>query len=80
MLKYPNRIKFPNIEEERCRLGMTNELLAQKLGISRSTLYCWMRDGSFPATALIEMAELFHCSIDYLLGLPACIKTEIKSK
>jgi transcriptional regulator with XRE-family HTH domain len=61
-------LKYPNIEAEKARLGISNEQLARKLGVSRSALYCWMKAGRIPSFALVAMAEMFHCSIDYLLG------------
>ena len=61
-------MKYPNIDAERARKGINQDSLAEKLGVSRKTLYNWMDNGKIPASALIEMAELFGCSIDYLLG------------
>ena len=61
-------VKYPNIEAERARNGISNDALAEKLGVSRKTLYNWIDKGNIPATALIQMADTFNCSIDYLLG------------
>lgn len=61
-------MKYPNIEAERARRGMSADALAQELGVSRKTLYNWISNGSIPATALIHMADIFQCSVDYLLG------------
>jgi DNA-binding XRE family transcriptional regulator len=61
-------MKYPNIDAERARKGMSNDTLAEKLGVARKTLYNWMDNGNIPASALIQMADLFDCSIDYLLG------------
>ena len=61
-------MKYPNIDAERARAGMSVETLAQKLGVTRKTLYNWISKGSIPRTALEQMSELFGCSIDYLLG------------
>ena len=61
---------FPNIEAERVRCGMTRAAMAEQLGVSRSTLRNWLRGGTeIPASKLAEMARLFRCSSDYLLGL-----------
>lgn len=61
-------MKYPNIEAERARKGQSAEELAKSLGVSRKTLYNWINSGNIPATALIKMADLFGCTIDYLLG------------
>lgn len=61
-------MKYPNIDAERARHGMNMETLAHELGVSRKTLYTWTEKGGIPATALIRMADIFSCSIDYLLG------------
>lgn len=59
---------YPNIEAERSRIGLTKTELAKKLGIDRKTLGKWMESGAIPASKLVEMAELFNVSTDYLLG------------
>ena len=59
---------YPNINAERSRNQLTMEELATKLGVTRKTLYNWMESGNIPQSKLELMADLFHCSIDYLLG------------
>lgn len=61
-------MKYPNIDAERARKGISKEALAKKLGVTRKTLFNWMDNGNIPASALIQMADTFGCSIDYLLG------------
>lgn len=61
-------MKYPNIDAERARKGISNDTLAEQLGVSRKTLYNWIDKGNIPTTALIQMADIFNCSIDYLLG------------
>ncbi len=58
---------YPNINAERSRRGLTVEALAKELGVSRKTIYNWMAHGNIPQSKLEKMAELFDCSIDYLL-------------
>lgn len=58
---------YPNINAERSRLGLTIGEFAAKLGVSRKTIYNWMAHGNIPQSKLERMAELFHCSVDYLL-------------
>lgn len=50
--------------------GMSQAELARKLSISRSSVNAWESGLSAPtAIYIIELAKLFHCSSDYLLGL-----------
>ncbi len=61
-------MKYPNIDAERARKNLTNEGLAAELGVSRKTLYNWISNGSIPQSALEKMADVFGCTVDYLLG------------
>ena len=58
---------YPNINAERSRFGLTVEDFAKQLGVTRKTVYNWMAHGNIPQSKLELMAEMFHCSIDYLL-------------
>lgn len=61
---------FPNIEAERARHGWSQEELANRLSVSCSTIKNWMNGRTkIPASKVVEMAILFHCTTDYLLGL-----------
>lgn len=62
---------YNNINAERARRNMTIEEFAKEIGISVRTYYAWQEKGNIPASKLIVMAELFNCSIDYLLGRTA---------
>lgn len=59
-----------NIASERKRINMTQEDLANELGVSKSTIARW-EQGTIPpyGSELIKMHDLFQCSTDYLLGL-----------
>lgn len=59
---------YPNINAERARSGLSLEALASKLGVSRKTLYNWIEKGNIPQQKLENMADIFNCSTDYLLG------------
>ena len=37
------------------------------MGVTRKTVYNWMVHGNIPQSKLEKMAEMFDCSIDYLL-------------
>ena len=58
-----------NIEAERARAQLTKTELAKALGITPKTYSSYVRgDSSVPSDKLVEMADMFGCSIDYLLG------------
>lgn len=53
----------------RRRKNITQEQLAEILGVSRQSVSRWEMDQAFPETEkLIRLAELFSCSIDFLLS------------
>ena len=57
------------LKELRQQYGLTQNKLAEKLNISRSTIAMYETNASEPDFATIEkIAELFNVSIDYLLG------------
>lgn len=59
-----------NIKSERARLDLSQDDLGAKLGVSGDVVRNW-ENGKTPInkiSLLIQMAELFKCSIDYLLG------------
>lgn len=62
---------YPNINAERVRLGMTMENMAERLGVTRKTIYNWMAHGKIPQNKLLLMTEMFNCSADYLLKTDA---------
>lgn len=59
-----------NIKAEMARDEMTNESLANFVGVSVSTVKGWFNSSkSIPSSALIKMAKKWSVSTDYLLGL-----------
>lgn len=59
-----------NIEAERARAGMTRKELADSLNVTEQTLRMWTGGiRAIPSNKLLDMQGLFHCSVDYLLGL-----------
>ena len=49
--------------------GMTQHVLAKKLGISRNSVNAWEMSLTSPSLAnVVEMAKIFHVSVDYLLS------------
>lgn len=63
-----NAYMYPNIEAERVKKGFSQEELIKALGYKeRKTYYNWISSGKIPQSALNKMADLFNCSVDYLL-------------
>lgn len=68
------------IKDLRIQHNLTQVELAKKLNITRSSVNAWEMGISTPSTAyLIELAQLFHVSTDYLLGLSATSTLDISS-
>lgn len=64
-----NALKYPNIEAERVRLGLSQEEITKELGYKeRRSYYSWLSSGNIPTHVLVKMADMFNCSVDYLLG------------
>ena len=64
-----NAYKYPNIEAERVRAGLSQSELIEKIGYKERRGYnSWLSSGNIPTSMLVKMADLFDCSIDYLLG------------
>lgn len=59
-------MRYPNIAAERARAGMTQEQLADRLGVTRKTLYNWETTG-IPEDKVNLMADIFGVAPDYLL-------------
>lgn len=57
-----------NIASERKRLGMSQEDLAMAIGTSRDSVKKWEGGAPMKLSFLLGMAELFDCSLDYLMG------------
>ncbi len=61
---------------EKC--GLTQAALAKQLGISRSAVNAWEMSLTSPSIAnIIEMANIFHVSLDYLLTLSDRITVDV---
>lgn len=61
-------MKYPNINAELARKGMTKTDLANQFGVSRRTVFNWLSKGKIPMETAVKLSEFFGCSIDYLLG------------
>lgn len=58
------------ISEKRKELGLSQESLGEKLGVSRQSIYKWESDTSLPdIDKLIALSRLFGVSVGWLLGV-----------
>lgn len=58
------------IKELRQNANLTQTELAKRLGLTRSSINAWEMGISTPSTQyIVELANLFHVSTDYLLGV-----------
>lgn len=57
------------LKSERVNAGLSQEELAEKLGITRQTVARWEQGEDMPSQKVKDMTSLFMCSADYLLGL-----------
>lgn len=52
------------------RAGLSQAVLAKKVGVTRSAVNAWEMGLSIPTTQYVaELAQLFHVSADFMLGL-----------
>ena len=59
---------YCNIEAERVRAQMSKEAISKALGITSKTYLSYIRgETAIPSDVLLHMANMFHCSTDYLL-------------
>ena len=58
------------IKEERERAGLSQDQMADVLGVHKNTVSGWEK-GNFEPTSknVVQLATLFGCSADYLLGV-----------
>lgn len=59
--------------------GLTQAELARRLGITRSSVNAWELGISVPSTQyVVELAEMFKVSTDYVLGLGSTATVSVK--
>ncbi|MDE7172404.1 MAG: helix-turn-helix domain-containing protein, partial [Oscillospiraceae bacterium] len=57
------------IAQKRKELGISQEGLGERLGVSRQTVYKWESDAALPEIEkLVNLSREFSVSIDWLLG------------
>ena len=58
-----------NIKSLRLSMGKTQDEIAKSAGFEQSLYAKWEADKSLPgAENLVKLANVFNCSVDYLLG------------
>lgn len=62
---------FRNLEAEQRRHGLTNEQVAEILGISRDTYEKKKKNGKFNRPEIVKLLKLFNCSFEYLFETEA---------
>ena len=70
-----------NLQALRKTMNLTQENLAEKLEVSRQTVSKWEQNLAYPEIEkLIEVCELFHCSVDQILREDMIINDEAYSE
>lgn len=59
---------FRNLEAEQARYGLTNQAMAEKLGISRVSYESKKKSGKFTTQEIKALCKLFKCKFDYLFA------------
>lgn len=60
------------INELRVKNSLSQTELAHKLNVTRSSVNAWEMGISVPSVQnLVELSQIFHVSVDYLIGLNA---------
>lgn len=57
---------YNNLNAEQARAHMTNQQVAEKLGLSRVSYESKKKSGRFIARECAKLCALFGCSFDYL--------------
>lgn len=65
-----DRTMGQRIAEERKKLGISQEALGDKMGVSRQAISKWEADAAMPEIdKLIGLSKLYHVSVGWLLGV-----------
>lgn len=60
--------------------NITQSELGKQLNVTRSSINAWEQGVSVPSTALlVQLAQFFHVSTDYLLGLEQNLTLDISA-
>ncbi len=79
-MKNVNSLLAVNISEKRKKMGLTQEELAQKLGVTFQAVSKWETAKAAPDISFLpELADIFKCSIDELFSRPNDNSQVVKS-
>lgn len=57
------------MQKERKGIGLSQEALAEKLGVSRQAVSKWENDNGYPEMEkMIRLSQIYNVSLDYLVG------------
>ena len=57
---------FPNLQAEQKRMNMTNQQVADKIGMSRVTYESKKKSGRFTVKECAQLCNIFKTSFEYL--------------
>jgi transcriptional regulator with XRE-family HTH domain len=67
MLETNYQTRLRNLRESN---GFSREMLAREIEVCTGTIQNWEKGSTdIPATKLIQLADLFNCTAEYLFGL-----------
>ena len=65
-----------NLKKMRIKYGLTQQELTDILGISQTAVNFFELGKKIPSVAITEqIADVYHCSVDYLLGRVSGLET-----
>ena len=67
---------FPNLQAEQKRMNLTNQQVADKIGMSRVTYESKKKSGCFVASDCAKLCRLFHSTFEYLFSTEPIIGKE----
>ena len=59
---------FRNLQAEQARYGLTNQEVADKVGMSRVSYEAKKKSGRFTVNECALLCDLFHASFEYLFA------------
>lgn len=68
---------FPNLQAEQKRLNLTNQQVADIIGMSRVTYESKKKSGRFTVFDCNKLCKLFHASFEYLFSTDMIIGREL---
>ncbi len=60
---------FPNLQAEQARAGLTNQQVADYMGINRRTYEQKKQSGRFVVSECLALCTLFECDFPYLFTI-----------